>query len=161
MIAAATALLLSASAPVLQDFTFREHSSAATYDVSKLTKSAGCRDTETGRRCVSQTLVADWRMDMMFTVTNGRLYTFELFGHRNAIPDILESFKAKYGLPCRTSLETVQNRMGGSFESRAFTWCFRTGEMVFRERDYQIDRFSVIYTDRVNAPPAARVAPDF
>lgn len=161
MISALAALALSAAAAPLPDFSFREHSSIATYNLSTLTKAAGCRDTEIGRRCVSETLVSGWLMDMMFTVANQHLYTLELFGHRNAIPDMLGALKERYGVPCRSGSETVNNRAGGSFQSATFTWCFRTGDLVFRERDYQIDRFSVIYTDRVNAPQAARIAPDF
>ncbi len=161
MISALAALALTAATPPLPEFRFREHSSGATYDVSALTKGSGCRDTEIGRRCVSETFVSGWRMDMMFTIANQHLYTLELFGHRNAIPDMLGALKERYGLPCKSGSETVNNRAGGSFQSAIFTWCFRTGELVFRERDYQIDRFSVIYTDRANAPQSARITPDF
>lgn len=161
MISLAAALLLNASTAALPDFTFREHSSAAVYDLSTLTKAAGCRDINVGRRCVSEQIVSGWRMDVMFTVVDRRLYTFELFGHRNAIPEITSALQERYGAPCRAGKETVRNLAGGSFESSVFTWCFRTGELVFRERDQQVDRFSVIYTDRANRPTIARVAPDF
>lgn len=156
-----SACAFAQDAPTLPDFTFREHSSNALYDLSQLTKKAGCRDVQGMRRCVSETVVSGWRMDMMFSIVNQRLYTFELFAHRNAIPEMLDALKARYGLPCRSAKETVKNRVGGSFESHTFTWCFRTGEMVFRERDYELDRFSVIYTDRVNAPTPRAVVPDF
>lgn len=154
-------LLLASTASGLPEFTFREHSSSAIYDMSVLTKGAGCRDTEIGRRCVSETTVAGWRVDLSFIVVAQRLYALDLFGNHNAAPDVLAALRARYGKPCRSATETVKNRLGGAFSSATFTWCFRSGDLVFRERDYRMDTFSVIYTDRENAPKRPEMKPDF
>lgn len=154
-------VLLAATAPVEPDFTFREHNAVQSYSMGSLSKQMGCRDVDRARRCSSSDEVAGWAVDFGFSVVGGKLWQLDFSGHRNAIPDILASLKAKYGMPCRSGKDVIRNGVGASFQSMTFTWCFRTGEMVFRERDLQIDRFSVVYTDRVNAPPAERITPDF
>lgn len=161
MISLAAALVLASSANELPAFTFREHSSTRTYDEAALNKAAGCRKAEDGRICVLDTTVGGWRMDLIYTVARQKLTSLSIHGHRNAIPDTLMAFKERYGAPCRSGKEAVQNRIGNSFESTTFTWCFRTGELVFHERGHQIDRFSAIYTDRANTPSRERIAPDF
>lgn len=85
----------------------------------------------------------------------------QVSGLRNSIPDVLPQLRSKYGKPCDVGTEEVNNRLGARFSSERVTWCFSTGNLVYRERDATTDSYSLTYTSFVQPPAESREPSDF
>lgn len=96
-----------------------------------------------------------------YTIYERQLYQFWISTERDNLPTLLQAFTAKYGAPCNRGSKTVQNGLGAEFSSAEITWCFKSGKMVASEIGSRITHSSIIYTDEVNAPPAAPPNVDF
>jgi hypothetical protein len=84
-------------------------------------------------------------------VYNGRLSAISILASSDDASTILEAFKAKYGKPCKSSVELWQNRAGAKFDNPVVTWCFRTGDLKFAFFGDKQDYVDIKYTD-VNTP---------
>lgn len=96
-----------------------------------------------------------------YTIYNRKLHKFWISTERENLPTLLQALITKYGAPCSRTSKTVQNRLGAEFNSAEITWCFKTGKMIASEIGPRITHSSIIYTDEVNAPPAAPPKVDF
>ena len=160
---AALAIALLAAAPSSGDlppFSFREHNAVQKYNLEALA-AAGCKDNGYSVRCTFTDKIAGHFAVIGIIVTNSRLSVLTVDGIRTDLPAILSAFRARYGEPCSTGSETLQNGLGYPIPSSTMTWCFKTGKMVLHERYMRADTFSIIYKDESNPVPDVKVAPDF
>ncbi len=156
------ALMLAQSDAPLSEFEFKEFRGSALYNDRNLLD-IGC-DQEPGSRvfnCSRQDTIAGHWAFLEFTIADRRLASLRISGFDRDLPDVLPELRGKYGLPCKTGSEEVSNRLGGRFTSRTMTWCFTSGNLVFRERDTRIDSYSLTYSAFVQPPPPKRAPSDF
>lgn len=74
---------------------------------------------------------------------------------------ITDAFKAKYGPPCTVNMNRVQNRMGASFPSPRYEWCFSRGRLVADMYYPTLDTSTATWEDPANQPPKATPKVDF
>ena len=57
-----------------------------------------------------------------------------------------EALTRKYGVPCITRTDTVQNGFGATFERDTLRWCFSDGVASFKSIGSKIDRADFSFT---------------
>lgn len=153
--------LAQADAPP-PEFQFKEFRGTGFYREQPLID-MGCSQ-EPGSRvfnCNREDTIAGRWAYLEFTIADRRLASLRVTGFDRDLPAVLPELRGKYGPPCATGSEEVANRLGGRFTSRTATWCFSTGNLVFRERDGRIDSYSLTYSAFVQPPPPKRSPSDF
>lgn len=84
-------------------------------------------------------------------IYKGQLSAIRIISSADEAQTILDAFKAKYGNPCKSSVEVWQNRAGAKFDNPVFTWCFKTGDLRFSSIGSQRDNLEINYED-INKP---------
>jgi hypothetical protein len=75
--------------------------------------------------------------------------------------DVVEAFKVKYGTPCVTNIKQFQNRMGATFPSPHYEWCFARGRLVADMYYPDIETSTATWEDPQNRPPVGKPKVDF
>lgn len=162
MILAGLIAATTLSAADLPEFSFREHNTRGTYAADSLEAHGGC---EVQQRvvivCSGWETIAERRMLLVFTIANAKLSRLTVAGQRRDLPNLLTALTDRYGEPCSRSTEILTTGVGRQFESSVIQWCFRTGNLVLRERVGRLDQFQATYTDTANPVPPREITPGF
>jgi len=161
-LASLVALAALASPPTeLPDFQFRDY--IADRPISK--ESPGLKGCDKdGLEVSCSTLfdrVAGVPVISIISLYDYKLSSLTLSGERSGFVPLFNAFYQKYGEPCEVETKEKQNRIGNSFKSREFAWCFRTGKLRLAEIGPRITHFSAIYVDTKNRKPSAAPKIDF
>lgn len=74
---------------------------------------------------------------------------------------VTDALKAKYGAPCKVAVNQLQNRMGATFASPHYEWCFASGRLLADMYYPDIETSAVQYDDPASQPPKASPKVDF
>lgn len=113
-----------------------------------------CGDEEpviAGVKALSETILL--RQDKLSSVN----VSFAMTGFKT----VTAAFTAKYGKPCAVSVKEVQNRMGASFPSPHYEWCFARGRLVADMYYLDLETSAAAWEDPQNQPPAGKPKVDF
>lgn len=148
------------AAPTLPAFSFRDIVAGSPATTDNLT---WCRKELDGTTSCRNSVdkVAGIDTESKTVLYNGMLYTLRLRFGSSDYEKVLAAFRARYGEPCVTSTNKVQNGFGASFDSAHTEWCFATGKLTLDQyfEDLRITRAG--YVDETNVPPAAKPKVDF
>lgn len=94
------------------------------------------------------------------TFYKSRLSSITVTFNAAAYSGVTNALRAKYGAPCKTSTEELQNTFGAKVTSIKYTWCFSTGKLTADMYFPNLKTSTVEYTDH-NKPPAEKPKVDF
>lgn len=134
----------------LKPFEFRELMSGRNFDLN----SPGFKKCKKSPKEIECTELFDRVASIpaitIYKIRGRQLSEFILSTDRENFASLVLAFREKYGSPCETSLRTVQNRIGNSFESAELVWCFQSGKMRVSEIGSRITHSIAIYKDDAN-----------
>jgi len=117
----------------------------------------GCAKIGDGRRmCVDQDIriAGLWAKSMSVFYGYAGLEAVLLTVPKNDGPTLRSALVAKYGEPCRTRTNVMQNAYGAQFERETATWCFADGEADYRSISTKIDEASFYFSVPSKRPAA-------
>src|SRR5262249_25121635 len=75
----------------------------------------------------------------------GKLYTIEMRFHPNVHGNIRQMLIGKYGQPTNEAAQSIQNRLGATFENVVTDWTFNEGTLKLYKFDDRIDVGSLTF----------------
>lgn len=104
--------------------------------------------------------VAGRTATVMTDVYQAKLSSLYMEAAQSAWPALREAFVAKYGEPCKTSVEPWRNAAGASFDNVVERWCFASGTLQLRQYGSRVTKTTATYLDS-NQPPKVSPTVDF
>lgn len=149
----ALALLAAASAgAALPNFRLGQHEAGVPYDLRALPQKDCQRDGEVISCTETVNASGGWAV-LTYSILDRKLARLSLTGVREALPEMLQDLRNRYGEPCDSGDDQASNGLGMPVVSRSLTWCFRTGRLTLHERYLRVNYYGLIYTDDIAMAP--------